>query len=84
MIGDDLRFFYSVDPTRILTEAGVVVHEGAASIAIENFRGGSQAIPFDGGWLMLIHEWELVHTSRLLNNSFAARLEDRIVAIVEG
>ncbi|MFI5023464.1 MAG: FkbM family methyltransferase [Alphaproteobacteria bacterium] len=64
VIGDELRFIYSVDPTRIVTEAGVVVHEEAAPIAVENFRGGSQAIPFDGGWLMLIHEWELVHTSR--------------------
>lgn len=60
VIGDELRFIYSVGPTRILSEAGDVLVQEAPSIAVENFRGGSQAIPFDGGWLMVIHEWEVV------------------------
>jgi glycosyltransferase involved in cell wall biosynthesis len=58
VVGEDLRFCYSVDPSRILSESGEVLLDEDAPLAVENFRGGSQAVPFDGGWLMLIHEWE--------------------------
>ena len=64
VIGDELRFIYSVGPTRILSELGDVLVQETPSIAVENFRGGSQAIPFDGGWLMVIHEWENINTIR--------------------
>jgi hypothetical protein len=64
VLGDDLRFIYSVDPTRIITERGETVFEEKAAIAAENFRGGTQTIPFDDGWLMLIHEWELSGSRR--------------------
>jgi len=64
VVGDELRFIYSVDPTRVLSESGEVLCDENVPIAVENFRGGSQAIPFDGGWLMLIHEWELAGTRR--------------------
>ena len=60
VIGDELRFVYSLDPMRIITEAGKIVHHEVPAIAAENFKGGSQVVPFDGGWLMLIHEWEPV------------------------
>src|SRR6266849_4143527 len=46
LMDDQLRFIYSVDPTRILDESGVVVFKEMAPIAVENFRGGSQAIRF--------------------------------------
>ncbi len=62
VVGDELRFIYSVDPTRVLSESGEVLRDEDAPITVENFLGGSQAIPFDGGWLMLIHEWELAGT----------------------
>lgn len=61
---DELRFIYSVGPTRILSESGDVLVQEMPSVAVENFRGGSQAIPFDRGWLMVIHEWENVRTIR--------------------
>jgi len=85
VIGDELRFIYSIDPTRIISEAGVVVHQEAADIAAENFKGGSQAIPFDGGWLMVVHEWEWVNGKRdylhrlvwLDNNNRLIRLSRR-------
>lgn len=64
LIDDELRFIYSVDPTRILSESGVILFQEPAAIAVENFRGGSQAIPFDDGWLMLIHECEIVGRKR--------------------
>ncbi len=56
VVGDDLRFIYSCDPTRVVDEQARTVAEGVPSIAAEQFRGGSQAIEFDGGWLALIHE----------------------------
>lgn len=64
VIDDELRFIYSVDPTRVLSELGEVLFQEPSMVAAENFRGGSQAIAFDGGWLMLIHEWELVGRRR--------------------
>ncbi|TPL74005.1 50S ribosomal protein L11 methyltransferase [Mesorhizobium sp. B2-3-15] len=64
LVGDELRFVYSVDPTRIINDVGEVVFNEPAQASVENFRGGTQAIPFDSGWLMLIHEWELVGTRR--------------------
>lgn len=64
MVDDQLRLVYSVDPTRIITDAGETLFLEAAPIAAENFRGGTQCIPFDGGWLMVTHEWELAGTRR--------------------
>ncbi len=53
---DELRLVYLCDPTRVLDGAARTVVSTSPSIAAETFRGGSQAIPFDGGWLALIHE----------------------------
>jgi len=53
---DRLHFIYLCDPTRILDEQGRTIAETVPPIAAEEFRGGSQMIPFDGGWLALIHE----------------------------
>lgn len=64
LVGDELRFIYSVEPTRIINDAAEVLFNEPAPVAAENFRGGTQAVPFDGGWLMLIHEWELAGTRR--------------------
>jgi GR25 family glycosyltransferase involved in LPS biosynthesis len=64
VVGDELRFVYSVDPTRVITESGQVPLDEEAPIAVDNLLGGSQAVPFDGGWLMLVHEWELVGRRR--------------------
>jgi glycosyltransferase involved in cell wall biosynthesis len=54
--GDDLRFIYLCDPTRILDENGNTLVLKDPAIAADNFRGGSQAIEHDGGWLCVIHE----------------------------
>jgi FkbM family methyltransferase len=64
VFGDELRFIYSLDPTRILSESGDVLLQERPSVAVENLRGGSQAIAFDGGWLMLVHEWQVLRTRR--------------------
>jgi glycosyltransferase involved in cell wall biosynthesis len=51
-----LQFVYRCDPTRLLDQDARVIAEGLPKIAAENFCGGSQAIPFVGGWLGLVHE----------------------------
>jgi FkbM family methyltransferase len=55
--GDErLRFISSCDPTRLIDETGRTIAETTPPIAAEQFRGGAQAIEFDGGWLALVHE----------------------------
>ena len=54
--GESLRFIRLWDPTHIVDEAARTVSESTPAIAGENFRGGSQAIEFDGGRLAMIHE----------------------------
>lgn len=54
--GDTLQFVYLCDPTRILDTEARTVRESVPKISANYFRGGSQLIPFDGGWLALIHE----------------------------
>lgn len=54
--GDQLRFAYLCDPTKTVDENGRTVSEHVPAISASHFRGGSQAIGFDGGWLALIHE----------------------------
>jgi FkbM family methyltransferase len=53
--GNDLRFVYLCDPTRIVDHDGCTIKETTPEIAADNFRGNTQAIPFAGGWLAVIH-----------------------------
>lgn len=54
--GDALRFLYLCDPTRVIDTEGHTVQQQAPAISAARFRGGSQLVAFDGGWLALIHE----------------------------
>ena len=54
--GNRLQFMYLCDPTRVVDDHGRTVTETAPAIAARQFRGGSQLMRFDGGWLALIHE----------------------------
>jgi glycosyltransferase involved in cell wall biosynthesis len=57
LVADDrLQFVYSSDPTRVVDERGQPLSETTPPIGAENFRGSSQAIHFDGGWLTIVHE----------------------------
>ena len=49
-------YLYLSDPTRVVHTNRDILADSTPSIAAENFRGGSQLIPLDGGWLGLIHE----------------------------
>jgi hypothetical protein len=54
--GCDRAFIYRCDPTRIIDWNGRTISEEAPAIAADSFSGGSQAIPFEDGWLAVIHE----------------------------
>ena len=54
--GERLRFIYLCDPTRLVDETARTVAETVPTIVADEFRGGTQAIAFAGGWLALIHE----------------------------
>ena len=54
--GDALRFIYLCDPTRLVDDTARTVAESVPPIAADEFKGGSQAIAFDDGWLAVIHE----------------------------
>jgi hypothetical protein len=54
--GDRLRFLSLCDPTRFVDEQARTVSSHLPAVHAKDFRGGSQLIAFDGGWLALIHE----------------------------
>jgi glycosyltransferase involved in cell wall biosynthesis len=58
--GDELLFVYGTDPLIILRcDETMQLHEVARSeppLALDHLRGGSQAVPVEGGWLYLAHE----------------------------
>jgi SAM-dependent methyltransferase len=56
VVGDNLYFVYSSDPTRIIDTTGNLISIKTSHIAADSFRGGSQLLDFDGGWLACIHE----------------------------
>jgi hypothetical protein len=71
--GDALHFIYLCDPTRLVDDQARTVAETTPSIAANLFRGGSQAIALDRGWLALIHEvlWvEPVESRRYYRHRF--------------
>jgi FkbM family methyltransferase len=64
VIGDDLRFIYSSDPVRIINECGETVALRPSAVASDSFRGGSQAIRFEDGWLAIIHQSVTMNDNR--------------------
>lgn len=52
--GARLRFLYWHVPTTMLDETGLLVSKHR--VAPNGFRGSTQLIPFDGGWLGVVHE----------------------------
>jgi hypothetical protein len=49
------RFIYLCDPTTVINYRGEVIHQSEPEIAVEHLHGGSQAVPFEGGWLAVVH-----------------------------
>ena len=69
---DTLQFIYSCEPTRMLDEHARNLSASTPAIAADMFRGGSQAIAFEGGWLALTHESRVmaVDNSRFYQQRF--------------
>ena len=55
IVDDSSRFIYSCDPIRVWCSSGLQ-EIGSPPISARRWRGSSQAIPFDGGFLTIIHE----------------------------
>jgi glycosyltransferase involved in cell wall biosynthesis len=70
--GEALEFVYLCDPTVLLDERAHKIVETRPAISALNFRGGSQVIPFGGGWLALIHEvqWRAAVGRRFYQHRF--------------
>lgn len=61
VFGDELLFVYQADPTTVVRfdpDSGRVAElvRQTPDLALEQLRGGSQAVAVDGGWLYLTHE----------------------------
>lgn len=54
--GDEVRFVTQSDPTIIVDRNSNVLSQSSSVLAGGTFRGGSQLIQIDGGWLAIIHE----------------------------
>ena len=68
--GGALNFVYLCDPTRIIDEQARTVIETIPPIQADQFRGGSQLIPFDGGWLAIAHEARVRDKQRFYRHRF--------------
>jgi glycosyltransferase involved in cell wall biosynthesis len=52
----DLRFVYSCDPVKVFSwDANKLLQENKTRISADHFRGGSQLIKFERGYLAIIH-----------------------------
>jgi glycosyltransferase involved in cell wall biosynthesis len=70
VVRDQLQFIYLCDPTRLVDENARTITEATPAIAAEQFRGGTQALPFDGGWLALVHEVSVSDNRRHYQHRF--------------
>lgn len=64
VVGDNLYFLYSSDPTRIIDDQGNCISLKAAHMAADSFRGGGPLLSFNGGWLGCIHESHIMPDNR--------------------
>jgi glycosyltransferase involved in cell wall biosynthesis len=64
--GREPLFVYSVDPTLIVDESGSVCSQSTTTPALDNLRGGSQLVPFDDGWLAVVHEVEFLYGNAII------------------
>lgn len=61
---DQMRFLRWDKTVRILDADGNTITQHEPQLGSEYFRGGSQGIPFDNGWLFLIHEKHVLHRTQ--------------------
>jgi glycosyltransferase involved in cell wall biosynthesis len=52
----ELRYLYSYGPTKVVDAEAETLTVSEPAIRATSFRGGSQLVPFDDGWLCVVHE----------------------------
>ena len=52
----DIRWIYSFDTSRVVNRAGNTTSVGASIMATDHWRGSSQALPYNNGYIVVIHE----------------------------
>jgi hypothetical protein len=67
---EKLQFIYSSDPVEVVDDHGRQVCKTDPKFELSHLRGGSQAIAFDGGWLMLTHEVARFNEQRIYLHRF--------------
>ncbi|MBR1202631.1 MULTISPECIES: FkbM family methyltransferase [unclassified Bradyrhizobium] len=80
----DLNFLYLCDPTRVVNAEGKTLQEHPPRISATRFRGGTQLVPFDDGWLAVIHEvqWRPAERRRFYYHRFVwFNNSNRMVAV---
>ena len=68
--GNDLRFLAFCDPTQIRDGSGKLLAEQAPPASLSHFRGGSQLVNFDDGWLAIVHEVTVRNDARYYLHRF--------------
>jgi glycosyltransferase involved in cell wall biosynthesis len=53
--GKELKYLYSYEPTKVLDHAGDTLQISEPAIRAKAFRGGSQLVPYEDGWLCCVH-----------------------------
>ncbi|RWA58814.1 glycosyltransferase [Mesorhizobium sp.] len=53
---EQLQFIAAGDPIGLFDDEGRTISQTAPAVATDQFRGGTQAIAFEGGWLALVYE----------------------------
>jgi hypothetical protein len=65
--------------TRVADKRGTIFDLGRADHISKDFRGGSQLIPFRGGYLSVIHEVTWTPESRIYNHRFVVYNERKVI-----
>jgi hypothetical protein len=80
--GRCLRFLHAMDPICWTNELGQATVGTRTEWALDNLRGGSQIIPFDSGWLAVVHEVESLEGRRHYYHRFIWFDEDMTLRLL--
>jgi len=75
-----IRFAYHVN--ELVDDHGKLVAKMPLAFAVDQFRGGSQVIPFHGGWLALVHEAGHHNNKRYYQHRFVWFRYDGIIQFI--
>jgi hypothetical protein len=76
---NETRFIYTYDPAIIVDGGGDEISAGTPEFAADHFRGGSQAIPFESGYLSVVHEVIMNKGARIYLHRFVHTGRDGVL-----